>query len=110
MNLPERVRSGELAALTDPSFGLHMLAEPDADWWLEGAEKYIETIAVGYVGMIGDSKLVWHRHTIYNSIVRAPSWRAAVKRLRLVRSWISYAKPEVDAAFEVLEMCVGLHG
>lgn len=36
-DLRERLRSGEVAALLDPALPLHLLAEPEADWWLDGA-------------------------------------------------------------------------
>jgi hypothetical protein len=36
-DLPKRLWLGDLGALQDPALPLHLLAEPDAEWWREGA-------------------------------------------------------------------------
>lgn len=37
LRVPARVQRGDLFALLDPSFELHLIAEPQADWWRKGA-------------------------------------------------------------------------
>lgn len=37
MTLQEKIQRGDLFALLDPSFELHLVAEPMAEWWSKGA-------------------------------------------------------------------------
>ena len=90
----ERVRQGELDALSDPSFLLHLLADgPTAGWWLEGIEQCAWTIVADLAPSVSDFDY-WSAQQGF------PSYLVLARRLR---SALPSACPEIDTALATLE-------
>jgi hypothetical protein len=107
-DLRERIRRGDLAALADPSLPLHLLAEPEAEWWQFGRRRLsitllnrVHELVLAHLAQTGDDRCDAVRRSLFSQQL------ANLDLARHLRALLPSVPAEVDAALAVLERYAG---